>query len=385
MKIQHLTLPENKRILVTSDIHGHGALLKRLLEKVGFSRDDILIIVGDIVEKGPESLKTLRYVMRLQDEYGKDRVIVLPGNVDLWRIQMLENLNDDNSHDFYRYLESMREWKGTSLYDEAALELGIFLDSPEKAVASRERLLEKCRREFEFLRGLPAIVETQKYIFVHSGLPLEDGAADLESLKERNIYDVLKFDNFMSAGLSFRKYVVVGHWPVSLYHNRIAQANPMINREQHIISIDGGCGLKRDGQLNMLIIPDMNCTEEEITSLYCDDFKAVKALDFQEESKDSIHIHWGDNKVQVLWRGEEFSRVEHISSGYRLEMKNEYLYDLQEVSGEAKCKDYTDYLLPVKPGDELSLICKTREGYLVKKDGVTGWYKGNCVPVKNRL
>lgn len=376
MKIQHLTLPENRRILVTSDIHGHAALFKALLDKAGFSKEDILVIIGDIVEKGPESLKTLRYVMELCDEYGRDRVIVLSGNVDLWLLQTLEGLNDANSHDLYRYLEKMREWKGTSLYDEMALEQGIRLDSPEKAAASGELLLEKFRREFEFLRSLPAIVETQKYIFVHAGLPVEDGAADLEALRERNIYDVLKFDNFMSAGLSFRKYVVVGHWPARLYHDRIARSNPIVNRKQHIISIDGGCGLKKDGQLNMLIIPDIDCTEEEITSVYCDGFRVARALDFQEESKDSIHIHWGDNKIRVLQRGEEFSEVEHISSGYRLKMRNEYIYDLQEASGEARCEDYTDYLLPVKPGNELSLVCRTSEGYLVKKDGVTGWYKG---------
>ena len=33
MNIQQLTLPEHKRILVTSDIHGHLTLLKKLLEK----------------------------------------------------------------------------------------------------------------------------------------------------------------------------------------------------------------------------------------------------------------------------------------------------------------------------------------------------------------
>lgn len=38
--------------------------------------------------------------------------------------------------------------------------------------------------------------------------------------------------------------------------------------------------------------------------------------------------------------------------------------------------DVTDYLLPVRAGDRLSLVRKTSRGWIVKKDGVTGWYLG---------
>ena len=51
-----LDIPKNKRILVTSDVHGNLKYLEKVLEKANFCDDDILIIVGDIVEKGTESL-----------------------------------------------------------------------------------------------------------------------------------------------------------------------------------------------------------------------------------------------------------------------------------------------------------------------------------------
>ena len=38
--------------------------------------------------------------------------------------------------------------------------------------------------------------------------------------------------------------------------------------------------------------------------------------------------------------------------------------------------DSTDYHLPVTPGDSLSLVARTSRGYLMKKNGVTGWYFG---------
>lgn len=46
------------------------------------------------------------------------------------------------------------------------------------------------------------------------------------------------------------------------------------------------------------------------------------------------------------------------------------------IYGENKCNDYTDYLLPVKAGDALSLLEVTSGGVIAKKNGVVGWYLG---------
>ena len=78
-KVQFLTQPEhNRRTIVISDIHGHRAWLEKLLKKVDFSEKDILIIVGDMIEKGPESLNTIRYIMELCEKY---TVYPMMGNV----------------------------------------------------------------------------------------------------------------------------------------------------------------------------------------------------------------------------------------------------------------------------------------------------------------
>ena len=49
MKFLRRDIESGRRILVTSDIHGHPELLKRLLSDAGFTADDLLVIVGDIV------------------------------------------------------------------------------------------------------------------------------------------------------------------------------------------------------------------------------------------------------------------------------------------------------------------------------------------------
>ena len=64
-RIKRLRLPPGRRIIAVSDIHGNLPYLKGLLKKIRFDADDILIIDGDFLEKGPDSLGTLRYIMQL--------------------------------------------------------------------------------------------------------------------------------------------------------------------------------------------------------------------------------------------------------------------------------------------------------------------------------
>ena len=64
-RIERLEIPAGRRILVISDIHGNVPYLEGVLRRAGFSDRDELIIDGDFLEKGKESLRTLRIVMAL--------------------------------------------------------------------------------------------------------------------------------------------------------------------------------------------------------------------------------------------------------------------------------------------------------------------------------
>lgn len=66
-------------VYVIGDVQGCYRALKNLLKAISFNVDsDYLWFVGDIVNRGPDSLKTLRYVRSL-----KDRAICVLGNHDL--------------------------------------------------------------------------------------------------------------------------------------------------------------------------------------------------------------------------------------------------------------------------------------------------------------
>ena len=368
-----------RRVIAVSDIHGNLPFLKGVLKKAGFSRDDVLILVGDLLEKGRDSLAVLRYVMELQDKY---TVYPLCGNCDYIDRMFLEGRAIENAA-FSRRGNSLlgaadagvdeelwpvlKHWGERSTLIQMGLELGH--RRPEGVAdlpTLRAALLRFFPRETAFLMGMPHILEAGNFIFVHGGIPRED------RLEELDAYSCMKNDDFLGQGRSFQKWVVVGHWPVTLYNPRIQYSAPLIDKERHIVSIDGGCVLKLDGQLNALIIPDINGDRLDFTAY--DGLERVTALDGQEASADPLNIRWSDSEVELLAEQGDCVLVRHPSSGRQLWLPRDFVTRWRD--GRLHTEDATDYLLPVSPGDTLSLVRETQRGCLVKKDHITGWYFG---------
>lgn len=360
--LRKIILPENKRILAISDIHAHKRYLENLLKKINFTKDDILFIVGDIIEKGPESLETLRYVMALCRTY---TVYPLMGNVDAWRVILLDDERPELDARLKDYITSMKKQYGGCLFTDMCESADIPMDDIQNV---RIAIKEQFRAEIDFLRGLPTVYETQKFIFVHAGLP----ADGLEQIAQYDAFDLIKIDAFMDSGRRFDKYVVVGHWPVMLYSEEYPQANPIINRKQKIISIDGGCGIKDDGQLNALIIPNLH--SEHFTFESYDELPVGIAETAQQKEAGTVFVKWIDSGVERIENGAEFSIVRHLSTGKIFKVPNCYLY------GD-RCNDYTDHKIAIRAGERVSIVKKTSEGCFIKKNGASGWYYGKITPI----
>lgn len=88
------------RLLAVSDVHGYGHLLKQLLNTAGYCPDqDQLILLGDYVNKGPDSWGTLQLVHELT----LNGAIALQGNNERKWLASMPSLNTENQTSIEHY------------------------------------------------------------------------------------------------------------------------------------------------------------------------------------------------------------------------------------------------------------------------------------------
>ena len=359
VKLEKISLRAAQRVIAISDVHGNLAYLRGLMNKLHLRSTDTLLFLGDLLEKGPDSLGVLRECMALRE---KCRVYFLQGNTDAWHLQpqLTAQQREYWHRNYFRRLQSGGEpgflvqlCRACGISEGSGCDPDYLIDVLDEA-----RVPER-----EFLRSLPQIIESEDYTFVHGGLPKE-GAR----LSAAEPWDCMKYDSFAASGRKFDKWVICGHTPVMLYRRDITCANPIIDENTHIVSIDGGCVLKDDGQLNALILENGRFSFE-----YYDPFPVCMALDAQAESESSFYIAWGDNRVELLSEKNGVCRIRHLRTGREMDVPADFL-SLRD--GELITNDCTDYRPAIVPGELVSLVRQTECGAWIKKNGVSGWYDG---------
>ncbi len=357
-RIRSLRVEKGRRILVLSDIHANLPYFQGVLDLVGFSAADELVIDGDFLEKGRESLSLLRRLMEMER---MDNVHLVCGNCDDWADMYAPDFADGRNEHVLHYLQHRR----SGLIWDMCLEQGVDPMTLTDIRPVKDLLWRQYPEVWDFLRRIPHAIDAGNLVFAHAGM------TPGKALAEHHPTELDRVDALLRTDRCFDRWLIVGHWPVMLYGENIVCANPIVSRDRKIISIDGGCTLKDDGQLNCLIIPDID--SEDFAFQAYDPFPAAVALEDQPGGTRSYYIRWGDSQVQVLQRGAEFSRCRHLRTGYEMDILTKYLFTDQPVTG---CNDSTDYVLPVSAGDELRIVEETSRGILAKRNGISGWYAG---------
>lgn len=368
-KIQQIDYNGRKRIVAISDIHGEVTYLDGVLKKAGYTTNDILVIVGDIIEKGRESLKTVQRILELRKE--NPNVYVTMGNVDLYRFCLFLDDSPEGNEEFIGNMHWTKDvWK-RGFFLDILDEMGYTPDDlrADNIMEIKKQMREKYREELDFIWNLPTILFVGNFVFVHGGVYSDKP----EECTETEPFVYLKLDDFMNKDVKFEKTVIVGHYPTCLYCETEISMNPLFDYEKHIIGIDGGCALKRNGgQLNALLIPHAYAAMEECDFVSFDDCPVMIAQKAQEAKPCTVRINYADCEVQLLEEWEDVVKVRHTSSGVEfMAIKS----DLYQKDGHLCCDDYSDALLEVAEGEELSVIDINSMGYYVKKDGIVGWYK----------
>ncbi len=192
-----------------SDIHACVRSFKALLEKINFSRKDKLYLLGDYINRGPDSKGVIDYIWHLQD--AGYSVQCLRGNHE----QLLLNELDG---------KSLRKGAGK-------LCLKSF---------GAKRVEQIPQKYIHWMRSLKYYVEVDHFILVHAGLdfkrpnPLKGKYAMLWEKGWYRSIDKAWLDD---------RIVIHGHTPT---RKRFIEAS-VIGSKLYAINIDNGCVLSKKG------------------------------------------------------------------------------------------------------------------------------------------
>lgn len=341
-------------IYVISDIHGGLHLLQELLEYV--KPGNILIILGDLIEKGEHSLATLEYIIKLSK---LDNVYIIKGNND----EALVKVFSPEHLDYF--LNRMD--KPTSIVYEMIAKHKLNC-APE---LMHQQLAEIYREELKWLDGLETMIETDDFIFVHAGI---DNIVDYWNSSPISL---TRLANFYLKGHQANKIVVCGHYPTDNYSKHQFNDNIIIDLPRKMICIDGGYGAKSLGQLNMLEIINDNGIYHYRTYA-ADGYPEVAIIKAQAPQGNSRGINYPDYEIHILEHGQYFSKVRMVS-GEVVYVKNEMI--IFKNNQYYAIDDTPSNLLGVEIGDKVKLVNTETKGYaLVKKDGISGWVSYDCLP-----
>lgn len=213
-------------IYVCSDIHGDYEKYIRIFEIINFTDNDMLFILGDIVDRGNDSIKIL------QDMMYRHNVIPILGNHEYMAKVVLEKcvneIIEDNVHILDKNLtSSIADWFING-------GLTTFNEFKELSNSDKYAILNYIE---EFLVYEEISVKGQDYILIHAGI------SNFDESKNMNEYylDELLFERTDYSKTYFKdKILITGHTPVSQIqenHNK----NTIFKANNHI-AIDGGCG-----------------------------------------------------------------------------------------------------------------------------------------------
>ena len=199
------------RIIVYGDIHGCLDEFKQLRKEINPKKDDIEISVGDFLNKGPYSLKTLRYL-------SKHNILSVMGNNEAKIIKL-----------YHRYQK-----KGAS-----------YLDTLRNS--DRKTLLELEDDDIIYLESLPYFLKIGTLTIVHGGVENSMTLSGDMSDKEKKLLTQLRFynkkhepipyDDFENREIFWSEeydghegFIVFGHHPFR-----------EVKIEKNAIGIDTGC------------------------------------------------------------------------------------------------------------------------------------------------
>ena len=93
------------KVFIVGDVHGCYHTFKQLIEDHWNKKDEYLVLVGDLINKGPHSFEAFSYFLTLKEEYPY-QVFLIRGNHEQ------HFLNTLNSNKYNGYKQLIQDIKG---------------------------------------------------------------------------------------------------------------------------------------------------------------------------------------------------------------------------------------------------------------------------------
>jgi serine/threonine protein phosphatase 1 len=227
-----------QRALIISDIHGQLEMFEHLLSDLEYDpNQDQLILLGDYVDRGPDSNKVLDKVIELKAQ----GALVLKGNHE---DMMIKALTTDDEDAWIRWAH--RNGGGNTLQSYGFNESEFIVPEDKEFVKPMLRS-ETLNKHLMFIQNLDTIIERDDYIFVHAGVH------PTSPIAETDPYVLMWIREEFHNGYDGDKTVIFGHTPTTILHND-KDNHAIYFGENRIIGIDGAAAY--GGQLNCLELPN---------------------------------------------------------------------------------------------------------------------------------
>ena len=219
-----------------SDIHSDYKGFLDILHKISYNNQDMLILVGDIVDRGAEPLRLLKYVKRMvqSEDY---KVILLKGNHEFFFQMYLQGMLSAGTWDRFGGQKTRQEVDELSQIEKHELQ--------------------------QFIKNLPIYTKLNSPIYgetivVHSGIDIdylvynEDGFVDVEESIQRGVkeneYQFLISGDIHDCAAAIRrkldKYIICGHVPTTSLN---LDGSYRVYKGDSYMDIDTGNGHKANG------------------------------------------------------------------------------------------------------------------------------------------
>ena len=236
-------------IYAIGDIHGClnelTSLHKKILTNDKFKvKEDLLIYLGDYIDRGLKSKQVIDQIIKIKNE--KIKTIHLMGNHEEFMVNFLFNKSNN--------IKNWLKFGVDQTFKSYGIEIVEFIKNGfEDTIIDKLRdiLLEKMGSEhIDFFMSLKTSYSTEKYLFVHAGIDPRKKLT--EQTKEDYLWS--RSDIFFDKNFKAEKIIVHGHTPEENIVNYPFRIN-----------IDTGCFFS--GKLSCVCLNDKNNQREFIETV----------------------------------------------------------------------------------------------------------------------